>query len=284
MFEFLDDGTIDLMLNAIKKRDPGKHAVLNSFNMLRLAMRSPENDDHYYAVRDYFYSNMDKLDVEFRKFMMNSLNVICTTKSVAGKPGFLMEAHKLRRKIYDENLYLFSVHKKLRISEFRTAFIEALALGETEWAEKYFEEYINRIQPSERLSLTNYCKARLALVRGDFDSALAYAHRVRINQITFKLDMRSLVAQVYYATGSFEPLLSYLDAYSKLLDNSRMQNEALKRSHSNFVKYLRRLVNLQLKGKDEAEAAALLGAVKEQPVTSKKWLMKRIEEQMRSGK
>ena len=284
LFEMLDDGMIDLMLNAVKKRDPGKYAVLNSFNLLRLAMRSPENDDYYYDIKDFFYSNMDKFDVDFRKFMMNSLSVICTAKSVAGKQGFLMEAHKLRRKIYDDNLYLFSAHKRLRISEFRTAFIEALSLGETEWAEKYFEEYIHKIQPSERVSLTNYCRARLAHVRGDHDSALALAHRVRINQITFKLDMRNLVAQTYYSTESFEPLLSYLDAYSKLLENSRMQNEALRNSHANFVRFLRRLVNLRLKKKDDAESALLLEAVRKVPVSSKKWLMKRIEEQKSAKK
>lgn len=96
--------------------------------------------------------------------------------------------------------------------------------------------------------------ARLAFLRGDFDTALAFAQRVRINQITFKLDVRSIVAQIYYSASSFEPLLSHLDAYTKILENSGMHNEALKRSHSNFVRYLRRLVNLRVRNKDDTDA------------------------------
>lgn len=283
IFSAVTDDVIDGIIELINENDKPAYEILHILRLLKYATRDIENDEKYFELKDLFFKKAADLDDDFKRFMMNCLTVICTMKSVGGSREFLMEAHKLRRKIHDENLFVFSKRKRLRISEFRTTFIEALGLGEIEWAEAYFHKYAEKIQPSFKKDINSYCRARLAYSKRNYDEALYHAMRVSINQITFKLDIKSLIAQIYYMTGTFEPLFSHLDTYSKLISNSEIQNSALEDSHMNFVRTLRKLLKMRVNKPDVAELQMLKEKVRSQRSTSKTWLLQRIEEMISAG-
>lgn len=266
---------IDNVLEQIKIHDPENYDVLNLFNLLRLATKHSEDDEYYYRLRDVFFANVGKYDLDFRKFMMHCLSSVLTVK---GKAVSLKEAHNLRKKIYEDNLYLYSKHRKITVGEFRATFLEAVYVREFDWAERFFNQYIDFVQPSLKAGLSFFCKAQLLFNKGDYDGSLENINKVRINQMTFKFDMRVLTSQIYYNTGSYESLFSYLDSYAKLLENSRSQKHALVESHSRFVKFLRRLVKLRLQTKDDSELTVLKEKIKSDRVVMKQWLLDRVEE------
>lgn len=266
---------VDNLLEQIRIHDPENYDVLNLFNLLRLATRHSEDDEYYYRLRDEFFAKVGKYDLDFRKFMMHCLSSVLTVK---GKAVALKDAHNLRKKIYEENLYLFSQQRKITVGEFRAAFLEAVYLQELDWAEQFYNQYIDFVQPSLRAGLSFFCRAQLLFNKGDYDGALESINNVRINQMAFKFDTRVLTSQIYYNTGSYENLFSYLDSYAKLLENSRSQKHSLVESHSRFVKFLRRLVKLRLQSKDDAEIAALKEKIKNDRVVMKQWLLDRVEE------
>lgn len=266
---------INTVLEEIRLHDIRNYDVLKLFNLLRLAAKYPETDDHYLELRDEFFRNIHAYEVDLRKFVMHCLGSILTVK---GRAGSLKEAHALRRKIYEENLYLFSRQRKMTAGEFRSAFLEAVYLEEFEWAEQFFETYIDLVQSSKRKNLAAFAKAHLLFHKADYDGSLENINKVRINQITFKLDARLLTSQIYFHTASYEVLLSYLDSYAKLLDNSRLQKDDLVQSHSKFVKYLRRIVKLRLRLDDDADAGVLHERIKADRVVLKKWLLECVRE------
>ncbi len=269
---------IDKILKWVRRKDPHKYEDLELFNLVRLAIQNPSNDEYYFKAKKLFFENMKKYDVDFKKFMMNCLSVLCTAKTTEGKSEFQLEAHNLRKKIYDENLFLFSKSKRLQSSEFRTAFIEALAVNQFEWAKEFAEQYADKVLPSLRKDIAYYVKANLSYHKRDYNEALNYANRIRINQITYKLDIRNLVSKVYYETGSIEPLFSYLDAYYKFLENSKSQNKTLLARHFNYIKFLRQLVKSKMNDAEYSEFMFLKDRINKENVSSKKWLLKKIEQ------
>ena len=88
--------------------------------------------------------------------------------------------------------------------------------------------------------------------------------------------MKNLISKIYFDTGSVENLISLLNTYYQLINNSKSNNENFLARHLNFVKYLRQLLNIKLTGKDDAELSILYDNIKKENVTSKSWLLKKI--------
>lgn len=88
--------------------------------------------------------------------------------------------------------------------------------------------------------------------------------------------MKNLISKKYFDTGSVENLVSLLNTYYQLINNSKSHNENFLARHLNFVKYLRQLLNEKLTGKDDAELSILYDNIKKENVTSKSWLLKKI--------
>lgn len=277
IFEVFDSFDFETILSRIRKTDKNKFTVLNIFYLLMMSFRYPEEDRYYFELKKYFFKEINIFDLDFKKFFLNALTVICSAKSVAGKAEFRKEAVSIRKKIYDESLNIFSENHYLKNSDFRTAFIEALNVNERNWAEEFSEKYISKLQPEFRDDIKNYCKARLSYDKGNFNDALMYANRVNINQITFKLDLKNLVSKIYYDTGSTENLISLLNTYYQLINNSKSQHQDFLRRNLNFVKYLRQLLNINLNKPDFADLKILYDAIENENVSSKSWLLEKIK-------
>ncbi len=276
-FGLSDSIDFEKILELIKKEDKQKYTVLNIFYLLRMAFKHPEIDSYYFDLKKAVFEIIEKADLDFKKYFFNALTVICTSRTVEGKDYFRREAFDLRKKIYDENLNIFSDEYYLKNGDFRTAFIEALDLKEVKWAEEFSVKYLSRLQPEYREDIDNYCKARLSYLKGNFDDALKFAMNVNINQITYKLDIKNLICKIYFDTSSTENLISLLNTYYQLVNNSKSQNKHLLSRHLNFIKFLRQVLSLKLSNPDKAELQMLHDNISRENVTSKSWLLKKID-------
>ncbi len=264
------------ILDPLKKIDEYAFDVLNLFYLLRMSSKYPDNDSYYFELKDRFFEKIDKIDLYFKKYFLNALTIISSGKTIEGKEEFRRESFNLRKKIYDENLNIFSEEHYLKNGDFRTAFIEALNINEVNWAKEFSEKYLNMLQPEYKEDIGNYCKARLSYMDGNYDEALQFAMKVNINQITYKLDMKNLISKIYFDTGSVESLISLLNTYYQLINNSKSRNKNFLTRHLNFVKYLRQLLNIKLINPDKAGLHVLYENIKKKNVTSKSWLLEKI--------
>jgi hypothetical protein len=272
-------GCIDFqkMMDLISKNDR-KYFMRSIFITLHvMTSRFPENNDNYFLFKKTFFENQDKLDTDTQKQFMYELLNHCIARHVGGNEEFKYEMFALRKKIQDENLFS-TTNKYMRISEFRTTFVNALNINETDWAEEFMQDNIVKLDPKFRNELSNYCKARIAYVRKDFNKALEHANKVRINQITYKLDLKNLMSKIYYDTGSTEPLYSLLSTYMQMLNNSKAHNIDFITRHKNFVKYLKKLADLKNSRSGPIEIEILKKEILNENVSMKNWLLQRTDE------
>ena len=275
LFRLFDSFDFEMILDFIKKTDKNTFHVLNIFYLLRMSSKYPDKDNYYFELKNTLFDNFDKIDLYFKKYFLNALTVISSAKTIEGKEEFRRESFNLRKKIYDENLMIFSDEHYLKNGDFRTAFIEALNINEVKWAEEFSVKYLNMLQPEYREDINYYCKARLRYMNGKYDEALQFAMKVNINQITYKLDMKNLISKIYFDTGSTENLISLLNTYYQLINNSKSHNKNFLARHLNFVKYLRMLLNIKLKEPDDAELRIIYESIKKENLTSKSWLLEK---------
>ncbi|HRI85777.1 MAG TPA: hypothetical protein PK536_10070 [Ignavibacteria bacterium] len=272
IFESIDSGKI---LSQVKKYGKDEYNILKLLYLLMMSLKHPGEDKYFFDLKRLFTDISDSFDLDFKKYILNAMTIVCSTKSVAGKEEFRKEAFIIRKKIYDENLNIFSGKHYLKNGDFRTAFIEAVNLNEIKWAEEFLEKYLFNLQPEYREDISNYCKAVLSYGKGNYDEALLYSNMVNIKQITYKLDLKNLVSKIYFETGSTENLISLLNAYYQLINNSNSQNKNFLSRHLNFIKYLRQLLNFKLNNAGDTDLKLLYDSVKRDNVTSKKWLLEK---------
>ncbi len=278
IMNIFDSFDSEKILSQIKKHRKDEYKILNLFYLLMMSLKHPGEDKYFFELKKSYTEISDSFDIEFKKYILNAMTIVCSTKSVAGNEEFRKEAFIIRKKIYNENLHIFSGKHYLKNGDFRTAFIEAVNLNEIKWAEEFSEKYLFNLQPEYREDISNYCKAVLSYGKGSYDDALRYSNMVNIRQITYKLDLKNLVSKIYFETDSTENLISLLNSYYQLINNSNSQNKNFLSRHLNFIKYLRQLLNFKLNNAGDADLKLLYDSVKRDNVTSKKWLLEKTKE------
>lgn len=273
----------DRILELVRENDSVNYAFLNICRTMALTMNDFDNDSHYTELRKLIFDNFSTFADPFRKTSLNILALICSAKFVRGRKEFKKEAFEIRKKIVDEGLFSMSTSRYILLSEFRSTLLEAFNEKEYEWAAKFAEQYLQRLQPEFREDVRHYCDAMFAFSRNDFDTAVSSAGKVNINQLIFKLDMKNLIAKVYYETGSYESLISHLSSYSQFIKNSASAGRELLQRHRNFVSSLKRLLGIVLKDKDEAMLVILREEIASANVSAKYWLLPKIDEILKSG-
>ncbi|HMQ69746.1 MAG TPA: hypothetical protein PKA90_08670 [Ignavibacteria bacterium] len=252
--------------------------------LMHMTGKYPESDEYYFELKKLVYDNLDKLDEELKRLLLNLLALICTSKFVSGRNEFKFEAFEIKKKAIEEDLFSMTNTSYIKTSEFRSVFIEALNVNQKEWAEDFAEKYLDKLSPDIREDIDNYCKARIAYENRNFDEAVEYAMKVNINLITFKLDMKNTIAKIYYDTDSVETLFSHLNAYYQLVKNSDSQNTEFLQRHIKFIKYLKALQNIRLNFKNKTEYEFLKNKISKENVTAKSWLIYKIDQLIKPDK
>lgn len=270
-----DNINIEAIVNLIAKEDSEHFIPIKLFYLSYMATKFPENDIYYYDLKSLYLKDSDKFDMLFREIILNNLWRLSVMKMVMGKNDFKYEAFEIRKIIVDQNIFALNT-PYMKVSDFRSTLIDALNVGELEWAENFIKNFTGKLHPDFMEDVSNYSISRIQYEKGNYDEALEFAGRVKINQITFKLDLKNLVAKIYYDTESIEPLYSLLNSYYQLISNSDSRNKDYLSRHKKFVKYLRNLAALRDLTDNKIELGVLKENIEKDNVSAKSWLLKKI--------
>jgi len=278
IFQSID---FEKILSVIEKADYKNFVPMKMVYLSYLATRFPENDDYFYSMKELYKQESENFELNFREIILTNLTSICSMKLLLGKSEFKYEAFEIRKLLISEN-GLFLNDDYMKAGDFRSVFLDALNVGQVEWGRNFFETNLSKVHPDFRTDLKNYCHAWLAYERGEHDKAIDYAGKVNVGQITFKLDVKNILARAYYDTDSTEPLLSLLNSYYQLIKNSGSKNKSYLGRQKNFIKYMKKLIalkgSIQKKKSNKLELEALLDNIQSDNVSGKSWLNKKINE------
>lgn len=276
--QILRDLPIENIMSMIEKTDNKNFVFLKMYFLLLKAFENPEVAENYFSYKRSVYELMDDMSDTMKRFVLNTLSVLSNVFMVTGNSEFKKESFEIRKKTVDENLFAFSHSGYPKISEFRSTFIDALNQKEIAWAEEFCKKFIGMIQPDLREDLKNYYISRLCYERKEYDEALRYAAHVNINQLIFKLDMKNLLAKIYYDTGSIESLLSLIDTYTKLTASTAGRVTTIQLRHRKFAANMKKLLHLKSKHADSFKMELLRRRLNKENFTSKRWLLEKLDE------
>ena len=146
--------------------------------------------------------------------------------------------------------------------------------------EKFIEQYKGAISPDNSDVVINYCYARLAFNKGEFEKALWHLNAIKtIRHIQYKLPVRDLTLMTFYELDMLNQSAYQIDSYRHFLNNNKgsLSEERFTRI-LNFLKFYTRLLKIKEK-RSMKEIVRLKEDIESTGNTLEKfWLLKKTGE------
>jgi hypothetical protein len=144
----------------------------------------------------------------------------------------------------DSGTYSFGTDE-MTAQRFKNILIAAVNLNEIEWAEKFVNQYAEKVQIEYRESMWFYSRALISFRRKDFLQSLSDINKVKNDYFVLKMDIKSWTLKNYFELGYIEQSISYIDSYRHFLSKNNSLSEYFKERHLNFLKLTSDLLKLK---------------------------------------
>lgn len=238
----------------------------------------------FFEVKQQFIENEQLFSTANQRSIFFSLINFAVRHFNLGTPDFAEELLSLYV-LGLEKKYLFNQDGFLTASTFRNIVIIALKAKKIDWAENFIASNKQYLQQKEILPL---CYASILMEKENYHDVVSILSKTTFSVIHDNLTSRVMIAKAYFELflqdAKFEDvLLSYLDAFQVFIKRKKLAADRF-RLFNNFIKYLKKITDLSQNSIQSAEDWKKLSneIVNEDLLTSKRWILKKIEIQSKS--
>lgn len=200
----------------------------------------------------------------------------CVEQSNQGNSSYIREMagvykEMLRRRVFGDEETEFSPWHYKNIVTIN------LRLGEIDWAEQFVHTYGRRLPDAFRDTGITYNLAVINFYRGNYDEVLRLFQMVEFQDVAYSLGSRNMMMCIYYEQDDYDALYYLMKNFKIYLNRHKEVGETRKMQCLNQIKYLRKIMILNIKDKvavkalrEEIEATQLFA--------NKNWLLKKLDE------
>lgn len=154
----------------------------------------------------------------------------------------------------------------------------ALQLKKFDWAKDFIDRFKDKLSPAQEDYQYLHTLANYYFSTKEFNKALEELAKNKDNKNQIALTANKLKMQILYELKDFETLLYIIDSYRHFLKNyCKVFIETNPKINLNFVKYLKRLVDIQ-SGKKIKPDELRFEIQQEKIITSRNWLLEKVNE------
>lgn len=164
-------------------------------------------------------------DTEKAQYFVGILNRYTHTK----KKFHLKSKFELIKFCVEKNLFPGSQFQYMHPTYYKSFFNTGLNIGEIEWSENFYNEYIGKLPLEFKENLTHYSLAYLNHHKQNYHESLKNISDFKFNDVLFTFDMRLMQLKNHYelsrtSESHYETLTYSLDAYNHFLHSNKTLN------------------------------------------------------------
>ncbi len=241
-----------------------------------LLMLLEEEGDTYYKKLIYLLDQNSHLFPEDEAAdMYGYAQNFCIQKINKGNTEYLQRLFDLYKTVLDKELIF--VDGYLSPWTYKNILVVALRLKAFDWAEQFIENFKDQLAPKFRENAYTFNKANLLYHKKQYDEALALLLNVDFTDIYYQLNTKFLMIKIYYDTNAINALHSLINSFQAFLRRNKLVSDYREKANLNFLKYLRKLLNIRSGDKKELKQLAQeVQSVKS--IDHLEWLLEKIEE------
>jgi hypothetical protein len=273
--EFFKNVNAEEYIKTLKEKNYKHYPVIAINYFASLSMLSPENEEHFYSVKQLVFDYHEKFANEelynYWTMLSNSAYVNYLSK---GKK-FLAEGHEINKFFIDKKLY--DDTKPFSVTGYQNILTNALLVNDLDWGEKFVEEFKDKLPHEVISNRYNYCKAIIYFQRKKFNESIEYLSKVEPVDWDLKINVRFYYLQNYYELNMGEQVFSLIDTFRHYASNNVDKTpEYMEERVKNSLKFIGKMSNAKFGGK-KLDYAIYKETEETQNILYKKWILEKMK-------
>ncbi len=236
-------------------------------------LRSIEPETFFHKLKEELLALALSIDPAEQMDLFILAQNFCIRKVNAGHEAYFQELFDLYQATLSKNLIQ---HDAVQFPPaFKNIISVALRLKAFDWVEKFIKTHTDYLEPEYRNDYLHYNLARVHFEQNDFEAAQDHLLKVLYKDFFIGLNARMLLLKTYYELDLYDLAHSQADSFKQYLNRKGIMAYH-KQNYQNNVKYVKRLMNLNIY--DKARKKLLNEQISgEQVLTEKRWLVEKLE-------
>jgi len=245
--DFSDNDMVRVMkmLDTSKLKDSASGNIYSVYYRIFYALRKIiiENDKEYLNTfyNDYLHfekthSKKDSLHKTLSRKILRLLGNLA-----AFEPGFEKLWFEIRKTESEKNL-LHTYISSFILRDYLVGILPAFYIDEINWAEKFADKYLQKMQPLQALDAKEFTDANILYLEGKYDEALKCTMKISAKDYQMGLLIKILQLKIYYDKSDLEPAFGILDAYYHYVRENKYISGEIENRHTPFADNFKKLL------------------------------------------
>ena len=231
------------ILSLVENEDLHDVPAISVYRQIVLTHLYPDDHEYYFTLKETIAKNSSFLPIEHRKEVFDALLNYCNRKINTGHANFLAESFDHYQSMLKEELIF--VDGLITHWTFKNVVVLALRLGEYDWAERFIEQFSDRIQSDFRTNAIKYNLAQLHFYRQNFAEVLTLLQEVEYEDVSYNLGAKTMLLATYYELDEHEALRALGDSFRVFLNRRKHTiPEGRRKSYLNLISFANRLISI----------------------------------------
>lgn len=249
------------------------------YRTVYLTLTEPGNVEHFEKLKELILHKGEMFSVKEQKEIVQYLKNFCIKQINLGKPEFVERLFE----IYKLSLQNKKVLRSEAMSpwEYKNIVTIGLRMKEFSWVQKFIEQYIKYLEPSQQKNALIYNTANWYFFQKNFRETLRLFQEVEFTDLYYQLDVRAILLKAYFSLEEEETFFYHASAFRSFLSRNRLVSDYQRKIYRNFVKYIVRLMRDMNNSK---KLVSLLAEIKEvRQIADVRWLEEKINEAIKQA-
>lgn len=130
-------------------------------------------------------------------------------------------------------------------TDYKNVVSNGLKLGEYTWMEAFMESQKEKLSPTFRDNVYDYCRAHLHFELGEWKAAIRRLQQIEFTDLHYQIGARYIIVRSYYELEDWDALSYQLPAFISFLKRNKGIPPQSRSYHLNFIRLLKQLARLK---------------------------------------
>jgi hypothetical protein len=277
---------VDAFLEYMQKCRKGNEDIVDLCRSYIILVLEPFNQENYSEFKSITEKLFEVISKYFRnKLFMARIN-FCNNMVMNGKQEYNKELFDVMKKFIYDGIYQGNTNDTLNQYNYAIAVSCACNEGEFEWAERFIEEFKDKLRADFRDQFYLYARITLNMKRKKYEEALELLTRVKQSNFMDKITVKRYQLMIYYESGYADELFSMLDTFSSFKNKNKELSDQTRELIGNFIYFMKKLGELKF-GEDNFRDNSFLtdklsDELEIKKVVNKIWFREKLTEMKRN--
>jgi len=269
---FIDADYIDKTLKIMPASIRDMPQVKIYYNALMLERKQSEKYYNELKTLLFEFGNLLEKEKLYNKYI-DLIDFIKRSRR-SNDLGSLREIFLLRKRIVENGLMPENFITNMF---FLNLVSSALRLEEFDWTFEFIEKYNMHLLPDHRDSVRNLSYSLYYFNKKDFQKALSYSAKVGYEDNYYNLQVKNIMARIYFELDETNPLISHIASYRMYLAKNRTLSKKEVTSHSLFINFIDKLFKVREK-KKLYKLSDIISKAGKTEFISRNWIIEKANE------